>query len=350
MNSREDVLAYLANRDNKILELKSDQDLKFYLQMNFTEVESQQITVDVSQLQELTHLQLAKGQVYNLHILARIENLQSIQFYNNQISDVSPLSCLKKLEVVYMSVNKIQDVSTLSSILLLRNLHMSQNQIKDLNPISNLTQLTVLELAENQIENIQPLKNLTELVEVNLSKNRLTDIRVISKLNKLQYLTLSNNNITDISCVEGLKYLQQLMLSNNNIVSLAPLAQHSNLLHFYITNNYVSDFSVMQYEAKYCYKMSQKVPSEQLALQSKRQASIFKSENLLEAATQIRFKHPLQPKLEGIRKKAEEQLKSCARKLNHVFELLLSLIAAALNNEKNLFNIVYIINYIHLQS
>ncbi|CAL5970282.1 leucine-rich_repeat domain-containing protein [Hexamita inflata] len=200
---------------------------------------------------------------------------------------------------------------------------MSQNAITNLVPLKNLTQLTVLSLQENQIINIQPLKNLTELVEVNLSQNFLTDIRIISKWTKVQELTLSCNDITDISCFEGLEHLKLLMLSYNNIVSVKPLAQHSNLLHFYITNNYITDFSVMQHKSRNCFKHDQEIPDQLHIITALRQASIYQTENLLEAATKIRSKHLIQSKPEGIRKKIDERIKCCESQLNQIFALYL---------------------------
>ncbi len=199
----------------------------------------------LSELTNLTSLNLNNNNISDLSALSESTNLTSLNLWNTNISDVSPLSELTQLTWLVLNNNTISDVSALSGLTNLTRLDLGSNNISDVSVLSELTQLNWLHLSGNNISDVSALSELTNLTSLNLNNNNISDISVLSELKNMSSLYLANNNISDISALSGLTNLTRLNLGSNNISDVSVLSGLTNLTRLDLGSNNISDVSVL---------------------------------------------------------------------------------------------------------
>ena len=182
--------------------------------------------ITVTDMLQLTELEVRQKQIADLTGLEYATNLRRLILPHNNISNLNPLSELFQLDHLGLWVNPISDLSPLSSLAQLRGLDLAGCHILDITPLANLTGLRWLALQWQQgtwITNIKPLENLVNLNNLRLSGNRIVDITPLTNLIELRTLWLDNNDISDITPLANLTMLQELQINNNRIIDYSPL-------------------------------------------------------------------------------------------------------------------------------
>lgn len=190
------------------------------------QLESQTNIQDLSGLQYCSNL-IDLNLELNIHIsdlspLSDLTNLTRLDLWHNQISDISPLDSLTNLTYLELGDNEISDISPLGNLTNLEYLYLYSNQIADITSVANLTNLTSLSLQYNQLDDISPLAKVTNLIALDLWNNQIADISPLANLTRLAHLYLPRNQISDISPLvdnEGISAGDELYLSGNPLSS-----------------------------------------------------------------------------------------------------------------------------------
>ncbi|MCL2109219.1 MAG: leucine-rich repeat domain-containing protein [Oscillospiraceae bacterium] len=264
---------------------------------------------DIEPLQymtNLTKLYLMNNDISDISVLSSLDSLEVLDLYDNNISDISPLTNLTNLGELYLERNNISDISALAGLTELSDLALNNNNISDISVLSSLVNLKSLALSRNNISDVSTLSSLTDLLGLYLDGNPLTlaqidaletalpsciilhdavegceacgrhenfcdcitiknvkypltatvlnlptmgltnsNIEPLVHMTNLMELNLSNNNISDISVLSSLTNLEYLYLLNNNISDISALAGLTGLRELNLDNNNIGDFSVL---------------------------------------------------------------------------------------------------------
>lgn len=138
--------------------------------------------VSQSDLERTTHIDAWMGHVSDLTGIEKCTGLKFLQLGyqlgdNNDLylKDITPLSNLKELTVIELTGNQIVDISPLASLTNLEHLYLGSNEIIDISPLSQLNNLSILELWANEIRDISPISEMTSLIGLNLGQNPLSE-------------------------------------------------------------------------------------------------------------------------------------------------------------------------------
>lgn len=94
----------------------------------------------LSDVWELTELDLGSDQISNISTLSDLTNLTRLRLYDNQISDISGLRSLTNLTWLDLNTNQISDIRALSGLTNLAKLYLYSNPIKDYSPVEFIEQ------------------------------------------------------------------------------------------------------------------------------------------------------------------------------------------------------------------
>jgi len=190
-----------------------------------------QMLQPISNLVQLTALDLSYNRLDNIYALVTLTNLTRLDLYNNQalccsitatggywnrgwgeISDI--VSCLeplrehRKMTELNLGNNQIRDISPLSSLVKITTLNLSKNILTDIAPLSQLTSITTLTLRKNRVVDITVLSNLIQLTDLDLSNNKIVSLDALENLNQLVTFDASRNRIKNIDALHSLTQLQ----------------------------------------------------------------------------------------------------------------------------------------------
>ncbi|MEY8762579.1 MULTISPECIES: leucine-rich repeat domain-containing protein [Clostridium] len=223
--------------------LKSTSVLSQLKDLRYLDLSNNPINDDLEGLEGLTNLQTlllnknfqwgTDDKISDISALSNLKDLTTLDLSYNQISDISSLSGLKNLQSLNLQNNKVSNITPLKDYLsALKLLDLMGNQITDISGLEGLSALTTLNLCGNEIEKIDEadeLKGLTSLTDLNLNGNKLVDISGLSELESLKSLELNDNPISDITPLSGLTGLQSLSLSNTQLDNIDVLENLTNL-------------------------------------------------------------------------------------------------------------------------
>ncbi len=198
-------------------------------------------------LTELTYLNLNENQVSDITPLKNLTNLTYLGLYGNNVGDISSLQNLKSLTELRLDANgEIKDISALGNLKDLENLNLDENQVSNIVSLKNLTKLKVLYLNGNKVSDISSLKDLTNLKELWLGDNQITNIAPLENLTGLSYLNLSGNKLSSITPLSKLHNLTGINLGGTGISDITPLKNLTNLTVLQLENNQISDVSALE--------------------------------------------------------------------------------------------------------
>ena len=212
--------------------------------------------VSQSDLSRITYINSWAGETTDLTGIEKCTGLEFLQLGLNarppdeHLKDITPLSNLTELTKLELSGNMVEDISPLSGLTDLTHLYLFSNKIEDISPLSQLTNLSVLELGANKIEDISPLSEMTKLTDLQLGQNKINNISALSELTNLIELSLNRNKIEDISSLSGLTKLRMIVLTYNEIEDISPLVENSALGNgdaVYLKGNPLSNTSLDVY-------------------------------------------------------------------------------------------------------
>ena len=146
----------------------------------------------------LTELELNnannQGAIRSISGLSQLQNLTRLNLENNEIQNTSALYSLRNLEVLIMGGNDIENTGDLERLNKLEVLNLFDNDIDNIGGLAGLLNLRYVELGNNDISEIEPLVRnanaggLGEGDEVRLFNNR--------SISPAQVQTLRNEGVT----------------------------------------------------------------------------------------------------------------------------------------------------------
>ena len=183
----------------------------------------------------LTHLRIPYNQVEDLSPLKDMTTLREVDITNNYVSSIDPLEKNTEMGRLIVSNNAITSLRVTSNFPRLHTLYAGGNQITSLDGLSGAASLRTLDINFNKVESVEPLVNMTTLVELLASSNQIKNIFVLTKLPNLQILDLNRNGITDASYINDLpKSIVSLKLGYNPFSNINELQNISHLTNLEI--------------------------------------------------------------------------------------------------------------------
>lgn len=242
----------------------------------------------IGTLINLTTLNIANCNLYDISFLVQLSALTNIDIRNNEVKDISALGECGQLETLYadgnhitpskilanlphlkilsLDKNKLDNIRFVRKCKALQSLSVSRNNITDISPIAGLKHLKQLnafqnniskidvfsyargleqlDLGSNQLDNIKDLKYLQQLHTLDISSNSISDFSVLKELPNLRNLSLYQSQRTDFSFLSNLPQLKELYLSSNEISDIGFLADLLQLEKINLNHNNISDISV----------------------------------------------------------------------------------------------------------
>ena len=211
-----------------------------------------QILQPISNLVQLTALDLSDNKLRNIHALVTLTNLTRLDLYNNNISCIKPydyygetastmVSSLeplrehRKLTELNLGKNRIMDISPLSALVKLTTLNLSRqlgfglSKLTDITPLSQLTSITTLTLKKNRVVDITVLSNLIQLTDLDLSNNKIVSLDALENLNQLVTFDASRNKIKYIDALQSLTQLRVRSKFENMKMKCSKLCHYNRL-------------------------------------------------------------------------------------------------------------------------
>ena len=192
-------------------------------------------------LVKLATLNLSDNRVTDVSVLAKCISLNSLYVSSNQISDLSFVAGLAQLEYLHFTKTLVCDITFISSLPLLKGLWFSGSPVTDISSLRGLNALIYLEMAGSPLTDLEPLRGKTTLVNLGASPVERFDGEIISGFSTLTGLRLEHCNISDLAFLRPLVKLQYLNLDNNKITELGPLFELPGPVNISLQNNGISN-------------------------------------------------------------------------------------------------------------
>lgn len=218
------------------------------------------VPAPVSDLLELTDLDLRNNFLRNLTDLSKLQKLTVLKLTNNQLESL-PASVfdLAKLEQLWVDVNKLTSLpSDLAKLTHLWYLKLDENDLAHLpDEIGQLQALTILQADEVGLRSLPPtIKNCRSLTQLYLDNNKLTDFPDMSTLVNLSLLRASRNLISHLpdSFADGLTNLTVLELRGNQLSAIPTSIGHlPKLQNLEVSENYLVDLPILYHAQELRY-------------------------------------------------------------------------------------------------
>ncbi len=210
----------------------------------------------IADLESLRVLHLQEENITSLEGLQYATNLDSIYLSNgdmwdsneenyNNITDLTPISQLYNLSFLNLSGNDITDLSPLKDLINLEGLIISRTKVSDISALENLSKLSMLSLDETEVNDITVLKNLKSLESLSLSYSKVRNLEPLTNLEKLYNLSLNGLDMSSLDAIKHLSNLYHLYIADNKLTSLDGLEKLSGLVTLDISNNKVQNADVV---------------------------------------------------------------------------------------------------------
>ncbi|PGO20653.1 internalin, partial [Bacillus cereus] len=109
---------------------------------------------DLTGLEYMTNLEnltLEGVGLKNIEFISNLKQVTDVNLSHNKIEDITPLSSLENLQWLNLADNRIKDVSVLGSMLDLLNLKLAGNEIRDVRPLIQLGQWFSIDVGRQKI-------------------------------------------------------------------------------------------------------------------------------------------------------------------------------------------------------
>ncbi|MGI5819481.1 MAG: leucine-rich repeat domain-containing protein, partial [Armatimonadota bacterium] len=144
------------------------------LRLDYTSVSTLE---PIAGLTKLKYLWVTKNPLTTLEPLRQMADLEELYVHEcKSLTDIDALSDLPNLTLIEMGGTAVRSIAPLSSCANLQWLSAGGNQLSDLSPLTGLIYLKRLYLSQNHISDLTPLRALTRLTHLYLNHNQITDI------------------------------------------------------------------------------------------------------------------------------------------------------------------------------
>ncbi|MBM3168394.1 MAG: leucine-rich repeat domain-containing protein [Bacteroidetes bacterium] len=177
----------------------------------------------LSELRDLTYLDISHTSISNLAPISNITLLESLILTNTPTSEIQFIKYSERLRYLDISRTKIENISDLLHLTQLTSLKASQTPIQSFAVLNQFKNLQELDLSESGFNNVENIKSLTQLQRLNLSKNYMLNYSFLAQLPSLIVLDLSGTNINDLAPLSSISQLEYVDLTGSQIGDLTPL-------------------------------------------------------------------------------------------------------------------------------
>eukprot|EP01043_Picozoa_sp_COSAG02_P032971 COSAG02_NODE_2226_length_9456_cov_6.430587_4_plen_1233_part_00 len=214
----------------------------------------------VSDLLDLTELDLRDNFLRNLTDLSKLQKLTVLKLTNNQLESL-PASVfdLSELQQLWVDVNKLTSLPPeIGKLTNLWYLKLDENDLVWLpDEIGQLQALEELQADAAGLRSLPPtIKYCRSLKSLYLDNNRLTIFPDISTMGNLTLIRASKNNISYLpdSFAEGLRNLTVLELRGNRLSAIPTSIGHlPKLQNLEVSENYLVDLPVLYHAQELLY-------------------------------------------------------------------------------------------------
>ncbi|CAL6070836.1 Conserved_hypothetical protein [Hexamita inflata] len=183
---------------------------------------------------------------FHLNFISNLSNLTELNLSENQISDISSICKLKNLKKLVLAKNCIEDISSLQSLTDLTQLDLFENKLTSYTLA--LPNLVELQLGYNKLQEKYGIQHSPKLEILNLSYTETVDLNTISQLFSLKVLKLRVNNISNIAQISNFVDLRILSLGYNQLLqNIVPLKFCTQLAELSISGTSVVDIWPLQF-------------------------------------------------------------------------------------------------------
>lgn len=221
----------IAVMDNKLKQIVATTNLDVSNNIHVVDLEP------LSQLTELTELNISNTPANSLHPLRNLSKLKILALNSTLVNDLSPLQYAHNIKELYFNNTGVDDIRTLGFLKNLEKIFMSKTAIRSLEPLANLPQLTVLKAANTLVDDLEPLAKLKELRILDLAQTLITDLQPLENLSNLQQLNVDKTLVSDLRPLQKLDALNLLQLNETKVTDLAPIENLKNLSRVYADQN-----------------------------------------------------------------------------------------------------------------
>jgi hypothetical protein len=177
----------------------------------------------LSELRELTFLDISNTSISNLAPISNITLLESLILSNTPTAEIQFIKYAEKLQYLDISRTKIENISDLLHLSKLTSLKAEQTPIQSFSVLNQFKNLQELDLSESGFNNLENIKDLTQLQRLDLSKNYMLNFTFLAQLTSLNHLDLSGTNIIDLAPLSSMSQLDYVDLTGSQISDLTPL-------------------------------------------------------------------------------------------------------------------------------
>ena len=177
----------------------------------------------LSELRELTFLDISNTSISNLAPISNITLLESLILSNTPTAEIQFIKYAEKLRYLDISRTKIENISDLLHLSKLTSLKAEQAPIQSFSVLNQFKNLQELDLSESGFNNLENIKDLTQLQRLDLSKNYMLNFTFLAQLTSLNHLDLSGTNINDLAPLSSMAQLDYVDLTGSQISDLTPL-------------------------------------------------------------------------------------------------------------------------------
>lgn len=148
----------------------------------------------LKELPKLEELNITGQSGADLSVIADLRGLRKLEAVYTGIS-VGNVSDLTELTYLDLSGNGIEDLSGIEKLKKLEHLSLSRNLITDVSPLAALPELKYLNLSENKIDSALPLLVLNNVELVTLADNPIQSELPVETLSAIRYVYIKKGQI-----------------------------------------------------------------------------------------------------------------------------------------------------------
>jgi len=202
---------------------------------------------DLKTMSSLTELDISNNSnIQDLTPLSQLINLTSLNLSGTTVSDLTPIRNLTELVELNIANTSVKDLSPLKYSNKITTLILNNTHIEDITVLEKMPALKHMEMQGTRVANFMPLAKLMELQQVDISKTKITSLTTFENLLTLTDLTLSNTLVDNVEPLKNLRMLTKLTLDSTKISKLDGLGSIEMLKTLSINNTAVSDLAPLQ--------------------------------------------------------------------------------------------------------
>ncbi|GGD48647.1 leucine-rich repeat domain-containing protein [Lacimicrobium alkaliphilum] len=189
-------------------------------------------TEALTELEQLTYLNISNSHINDLSFLSSIISLQTLEAeYLNTNGSLPDLSALEGLEAVYWGYLNEQDainLGTASSVALLSIKELQTSDFGFLKEMDNL-QILVVESGSYATTSGDGLELLTNLEALYVGRNQIETMPDLAELTKLSSVTMQSRRLTSLNFLKNTSSLRYLDVRQANELTCQTLAETEEL-------------------------------------------------------------------------------------------------------------------------